>query len=72
MIGEKMNKKESGTGCALIRESRIFRGSRNGLRPHLERRQSRLTRIFRALRRRGREERTIHIYIIDNGKRDIF
>ena len=33
MIGEKMNKNGDGTGCALIWESRIFRGSRNGLRP---------------------------------------
>ena len=37
MMGEKMNKRES----------------RNGLRPHLVRLQSRLTRIFRAMRIRG-------------------
>lgn len=48
MIGEILNKRKS----------------RNGLRPHLERRQSRLTRIFRAaMRIRGAKKGNTIIYI---------
>ena len=48
MIGEILNKRKS----------------LNGLRPHLERRQSRLTRIFRAaMRIRGAKKGHTIIYI---------